>query len=55
MGLEFLTSAGFVALVDNGNADDWMARVSVLKTSMFELSPQKTKICRDAQDRGQMF
>ena len=33
-----------------GNADDWMARVSVLKTSMFELSSQKTKICFHAQD-----
>ena len=50
---EFLTSAGFVALVDNENVDDWMGRVSVLKTSMLELSSQETKICRDAQDRGQ--
>ena len=50
VGREFLTSAGFVALVDNENADDWMARVSSLKTSMFELSSQKTKVCRDAQE-----
>ena len=50
VGLEFLTSAGFVALVDNENADDWMGRVSSLKTSMLELSSQETKICRDAQE-----
>ena len=43
VGREFLTSAGFVALVDNENADDWMARVSSLKTSMFELSSQKNE------------
>ena len=50
MGLEFLTLAGFVALVDNENADDWMGRVSSLETSMLELSSPKTKICRHAQE-----
>ena len=38
VGREFLTSAGLAALVDNENADDWMARLSVLKTSIIELS-----------------
>ena len=38
VGREFLTSAGLAALVDNENADDWMARLSVLKTSIFGAS-----------------
>ena len=50
MGLEFFTSAGFVALVDNENADDWMTRVSSLNTLMFELFSQQTNICRHAQE-----